>query len=125
LALRTITDVNVKGKRVLVRVDFNVPMDITDNGTITDDSRIKAALPTINYLTANGAKVILCSHLGRPRGKYDEKLRIAPVAERLSQLIKSPVMTTPECIGKEVEQSVDRLQDGNVLLLENVRFHPE
>jgi phosphoglycerate kinase len=125
LALRTINDVNVSGKKVLVRVDFNVPLDITGRGTITDDSRIKAALPTINYLVARGAKVILCSHLGRPKGKFDEKLRMAPVAERLSQLIGSPVVTVRDCIGKQVQQAVDRLKEGEVLLLENVRFHPE
>lgn len=121
---KTVKDVAVGSKRVLVRVDFNVPMD-TKTGTITDDSRIRATLPTIKYLVENKAKVILCSHLGRPDGKVIEELRMQPVARRLSQLINLPVLTTSDCIGDGVEQVVNNLQDGDILLLENIRFHAE
>ncbi len=121
---KTVKDVAVGSKRVLVRVDFNVPMD-TKTGTITDDSRIRAALPTIKYLVENKAKVILCSHLGRPDGKVIEELRMQPVARRLSQLINLPVLTTSDCIGDSVEQVVNNLKDGDILLLENIRFHAE
>ena len=125
MALRTIENVEVEGKKVFVRVDFNVPLDITDHGTITDDSRIKAALPTINYLLNNGAKIILCSHLGRPDGKYNEKFRMITVAGRLSTLINIPVIAVDDCIGSEVEEATNKLMNGQILLLENVRFHPE
>ena len=121
---KTIRDVEVDGKRVLVRVDFNVPLDIK-TGAITDDSRIRAALPTIRYLVDHEAKVILCSHLGRPKGKVVEGLRMAPIAKRLSQLIDSPVSTTPDCIGTEVENTVNNLTGSGILLLENIRFHAE
>lgn len=123
MAKKTIKDTNVKEKRVLVRVDFNVPMD-TKTGTITDDSRIKATLPTIKYLIDHKARVILCSHLGRPDGKVVEGLRLKPVAERLAQLISSPVAIASDCIGSEVKKTVDNLKDGELLLLENIRFHP-
>ena len=119
----TVRDVEVGGKRVLVRVDFNVPLD-EETGKTTDDSRIKATLPTIKYLIENGAKTILCSHLGRPEGKVVEKLRLVPVAQRLSQLLGKEVKTTRDCIGPIVEQDVEKLKDGDVLLLENLRFHP-
>jgi phosphoglycerate kinase len=121
---KTIKDARVGGKRVLVRVDFNVPLDI-NTGTITDDSRIKSTLPTIKYLIDHKAKVILCSHLGRPKGEVVEGLRMKPAAERLSQLIKLPVLTASDCIGVEVQKTVDSLKDRDILLLENLRFHPE
>jgi 3-phosphoglycerate kinase len=122
---KTIEDIDVKGKRVLVRVDFNVPQDET--GKITDDRRIRAALPTIQYLINQGAKVILASHLGRPKGKPEdrEKFTLKPVAERLSELLGKPVTLAPDCVGPEVEKMVHAMKDGDVLLLENVRFHPE
>jgi phosphoglycerate kinase len=120
---QTVREIEVEGKRVLVRVDFNVPLN--GKGAITDDSRIQAVLPTIKYLISQKAKVILCSHLGRPKGKAAEELRLAPVAERLSQLLGLPVSYVRDCIGTEVEQAVNRLREGEVLLLENLRFHPE
>lgn len=121
---QTVRDIDVSGKRVLVRVDFNVNLD-EKTGNITDDSRIRAALPTINYLTERGARVILCSHLGRPKGKVVESLRLSVVAERLSQLVNKPVITTADCIGSEAEEAVESLDSGGILLLENLRFHPE
>lgn len=110
------------GKRVLVRADFNVPLD--DQGNITDDTRIRAALPTIQDLTAKGAKVILASHFGRPKG-VTEKYRLTPVQKRLSELLGEEVVKTDDCIGDQVTAAVGALQNGQVLLLENVRFHPE
>ena len=121
---KTIIDIEVKRKRVLVRVDFNVPLDPKD-GTITDDTRIRAVLPTIKYLLDNRAKVILCSHLGRPEGKVVEKLCLTPVGQRLSQLLGQTVKMAKDCIGPEVEQAVAALKEGEVLLLENLRFHLE
>lgn len=120
---QTIRDINVAGKRVLVRVDFNVPLD--DVQHITDDTRIKAALPTIEYLLNHGAAVILMSHLGRPDGKVVEKMRLAPVAERLSKLLHRPVQMATDSIGPEIEAQARALQPGQVLLLENLRFHKE
>lgn len=120
----SVRDMEVGGKRVLVRVDFNVPLDEV-KGVITDDSRIKASLPTIQYLMDKKARVVICSHLGRPDGKVVEKLRLGVVAERLSQLIGKKVVTTKDSIGLEVEKAVDRLKDGDVLLLENIRFRSE
>lgn len=119
---QTIRDVDVAGKRALVRVDFNVPMQ---DGAILDDLRIRAALPTIAYLREHGAKVILCSHLGRPKGKPDDKYRLAPVAKRLSELLGAPVAMARDCVGPEAEGAAGALQQGDVLLLENVRFHAE
>lgn len=113
---------DLSGKKVLMRVDFNVPLD---NGSITDDTRIRAALPTIQELTSKGAKVILCSHFGRPKGKVNEGMRLTPVGERLSELLGKPVVKTDDCIGPEVEAKVAQLQDGDVMLLENVRFYAE
>jgi len=113
---------DLAGKRVLVRADFNVPLD--DAGNITDDTRIRAALPTINDLTGKGAKVILCSHFGRPKG-VDEKYRLTPVAKRLSELLGQEVVKTDDCIGDEAAAKVGAMQNGQVILLENVRFHPE
>jgi len=120
----TVRDIEVKDKRVLVRVDFNVPLD-EETGAITDDSRIQAALPTIEYLVDQKARVILCSHLGRPGGRVVEKLRMRVIAERLSQLLQRQVRITQDCIGSDVEQAVGELRGGDVLLLENLRFHPE
>lgn len=121
---QTVRDVDVTGKKVLVRVDFNVNLD-EKTREITDDSRIRAALPTINYLIDNKAKIILCSHLGRPDGKVVENLRLRVVAERLSELIGKPVISTSDCIGPEAEIEADGLDNGELLLLENLRFHPE
>jgi phosphoglycerate kinase len=120
----TVRDIDVTGKRVLVRVDFNVPIDAR-TGAITDDSRIRASLPTIKYLIERKAKVILMSHLGRPKGKVVEEMRLTPVAKRLSQILGQPVGVAVDCIGPEVEKSVKALKAGDVLLLENLRFHPE
>ncbi len=120
---KTVEDVDVAGKRVLVRVDFNVPQDET--GAITDDRRIRAALPTIEYLVAKKARVILASHLGRPKGGPAPKYSLAPVAERLSQLLGQPVPLAPDSVGPAVTEMVGKLSDGDVLLLENVRFYPE
>ena len=120
---KTVEDVDVAGKRVLVRVDFNVPQD--DTGAITDDRRIRAALPTIQYLTGKGARVILASHLGRPKGGPTPKFSLKPVAERLAQLLAQPVPLAPDSVGLEVQALVGALQNGDVLLLENVRFYPE
>ncbi len=117
---KTMKDVEVKGKRVFVRVDFNVPME---EGKITDDTRIRAAIPTISYLVEQGAKVILASHLGRPKGEVKEELRLTAVGERLSDLIGQPVKKLDESIGEEVEQAVASMNDGEIILLENVRFH--
>ena len=120
----TIRDIDVKDKRVLVRVDFNVPMN-EDTGEITDDSRIHASLPTIKYLVDHKAKVILCSHLGRPKGAPEDKFRLTPVAKRLSEIIGKPVGITRDCVGPEAENAVKALNSGDVLLLENLRFHAE
>jgi len=121
---KTVEDVDVKGKRVLLRVDFNVPLNI-NTGAISDDSRIRASLPSIKYLVDHKAKVIICSHLGRPEGKVVENLRMAPIAERLSHLVGRPVSTASDCIGPEVESKVKALEEGHIVVLENLRFHPE
>ena len=121
---KTLRDIEVGGKRVLVRVDFNVPLD-EEAGVITDDSRIRAALPTIKYLIDQGARIILCSHLGRPKGRVVEKLRLAVVGQRLSQILGRQVVVTRDCIGPEVEKAIEKLKGGDILLLENIRFHPE
>jgi phosphoglycerate kinase len=119
---RVLRDIDVKGKRVLVRVDFSVPLD-PQTLAITDDTRLRAALPTIKYLIQEGAKIILCSHLGRPEGKVVERLRMVPVAERLSQILGTAVRTTKDCIGAEVEAATNELKSGEVLMLENLSFH--
>ncbi|OUM98960.1 MAG: phosphoglycerate kinase [Paenibacillaceae bacterium ZCTH02-B3] len=118
---KSVCDVEVAGKRVFVRVDFNVPLE---NGKITDDTRIRETLPTIRHLMERGAKIILASHLGRPKGKVVEELRLTPVAERLSELLGKPVQKADEAIGDAVKAKVAALKDGDVLLLENVRFYP-
>ncbi|MFC1903990.1 phosphoglycerate kinase [Chloroflexota bacterium] len=119
----TVRDIEVSGKRALVRVDFNVPLD-EKTGEIIDDSRIRAALSTIKYLIERGAKVVLMSHFGRPKGKVVDELRMADIGERLSQILRQPVAVAKDCIGSEVEELVTRLENGDVLLLENLRFHP-
>ncbi len=119
---KTIRDVDVRGKRVLVRVDFNVPLK---DGAVADDTRIRAALPTVNYLLEQGATLILCSHLGRPKGKIVPELRMAPVATRLAELLGRPVKKLDDCVGPEVETVVKATPPGDVILLENTRFHPE
>ena len=121
---KTIRDIDLEGKRALVRVDFNVPFDLQTKA-ISDDSRISAALPTIKYLIDKKSKVVLCSHLGRPNGKVVEDMRLAPVAKRLSELLKKPVQITRDCIGPEAEEAVSRMKEGDVLMLENLRFHAE
>ncbi|MGB9662069.1 MAG: phosphoglycerate kinase [Moorellaceae bacterium] len=118
----TLKDLDCAQKRVLVRVDFNVPLE---NGRVADDTRIRAALPTIKYLIDRRAKVILVSHLGRPKGKVNESLRLDPVARRLEELLGQPVKKVNDCVGPEVEEAVAQLQPGEVLLLENIRFYPE
>jgi phosphoglycerate kinase len=122
MAKKTVRDVDMKNKRVLVRVDFNVPLK---DGRITDDTRITAALPTLKYiLEQKGSRLILMSHLGRPK-KPDKENSLAPVAARLSELLGRPVTLAPDCVGPEAEAAVKRMQAGDALLLENVRFHPE
>ena len=119
---QTVRDIEVDGKRVLVRVDFNVTLD---QGRISDDGRLRAVLPTIRYLQERGAMIILCSHLGRPGGKVVEDMRLAPVCHRLSELLQRDVACMDECIGPGVEAAVKELKPGGVILLENLRFHPE
>lgn len=131
MAKKTIADLqDLKGKRVLVRVDFNVAIKpkvptTRDEAVITDDTRIRAALPTINYLVGEGAKVILMSHLGRPKGQVVEGLRLDVVANRLGELLGKPVAKVDDCVGSEVENAIAVMNPGDVLVLENVRFHPE
>ncbi len=120
-SIKDLTD--LKGKRVLVREDLNVPLD--ENKNITDDTRIKAALPTINYLKEKGAKVIVAAHFGRPKGEFKEDMRLTPVAARLSELLNTPVMKFDDCIGEEVKTKLAELKDGEVALLENIRFYKE
>jgi phosphoglycerate kinase len=122
-ALASLSASELSGKRVLVRVDFNVPLD--DQGNITDDTRIRAALPTIKHLTGNGSKVILASHFGRPKGKVNESMRLTPVAKRLSELLGQDVIKCDDCIGDAVAAAVAGMQNGQVALLENVRFYAE
>ncbi|WP_339213999.1 phosphoglycerate kinase [Solibacillus sp. FSL W8-0372] len=117
---KSMNDVDVKGKRVFVRVDFNVPME---EGKITDETRIRAAVPTIEQLVKKSAKVILASHLGRPKGEVNEEMRLTAVGERLSELMGKPVTKLDESIGADVEAAVNNMQDGDIILLENVRFH--
>ncbi|MBI5848539.1 MAG: phosphoglycerate kinase [Nitrospirae bacterium] len=118
-----IDDLRLKGKRVFIRADFNVPLD--DNLRITDDSRIRSTLATINYAIDEGARVILASHLGRPKGKPDPRYSLAPVAKRLQRLLDKDVIFAPDCIGSQVENIVSKMKDGDVVLLENLRYHAE
>lgn len=120
---KTIEDIDVQGKKVLVRVDFNVPLN--EAGEITDETRIQAALPTINYLLEHGAKVILMSHLGRPKGEVKPEFSLAPVAKRLGEILDTKVIFAKDCVGKEAREAVDSMEDGQVVLLENLRFHKE
>ncbi len=120
---QTIDDLDLKGKRVLMRVDFNVPL--TDDRKVGDNKRIAAALPSIKKVMNDGGKAILMSHLGRPKGKKKSELSLAPVAEHLSKLLDKPVAFAPDCVGEDVEKMVAEMKDGDVLLLENLRFHPE
>lgn len=121
--MKTIKDIEIGGKRLLIRVDFNVPMD--GDGNISDDLRIMTALPTISYAVEQGAKVILCSHMGRPKGQRSEKYSLAPVARYLSGLLAGKVILAPDCVGLKVESIIGSMEDGDVVLLENLRFHPE
>ena len=119
--VKSIDDIALSGKRVFVRVDFNVPLDA--DGSITDDTRINAALPTIEKLHAQGAKIILASHLGRPKGKRVESMSLAPVASLLSDKLSLPVLFLNDCVGPDVENALQDMQDGQIALLENLRFH--
>ncbi|GAB4230939.1 MAG: phosphoglycerate kinase [Deltaproteobacteria bacterium] len=122
MKIRTIDQLDLSGKRTLIRVDFNVPMDKA--GNVTDDTRLQAALPTIRLAVERGAKTILLSHLGRPKGKRVPEMSLAPVAPRLSRLLGKPVAFAPDCLGEPAETAVAAMEPGDVLLLENVRFHP-
>src|SRR5579862_9733716 len=122
MARKTVADIDVKGKKVLMRVDFNVPLD---GGKITDDRRIVQALPTIKSVLDRGGRLVLMSHLGRPKGGPEPKYSLKPAAERLSQLLNKPVPCADDCVGPVVEKAVAELKAGQVLLLENLRFHKE
>jgi phosphoglycerate kinase len=123
MAIRTIDQIELKGKRVFIRVDFNVPQDEKNN--ITDDTRILFSLPTIRFASDAGGKVILASHLGRPKGKREPKFSLAPVAEKLSQLLGKKVALAPDCIGEGVQKQIGEMKEREIVLLENLRFHPE
>ncbi len=122
-SVKYIDEIDIKGKRVLIRVDFNVPLD--ENKNITDDTRIRSVLPTINYALDENAMVILSSHLGRPKGKRVPEMSLAPVAKRLARLLEKEVVLAPDCIGEETRKIVSGMKPGDVVLLENLRFHPE
>src|SRR5262249_43730542 len=119
---KTIRDIEVAGKRVLVRVDFNVPLE---QGTVSDDTRIRASLPTLHYLLDQQTKLVLCSHLGRPKGKPELQYSLKPMAERLGHLLNQPVHMAPDCVGVTVQDMVNALKPGELVLLENLRFHRE
>ncbi|MBI4948621.1 MAG: phosphoglycerate kinase [Deltaproteobacteria bacterium] len=121
--LKYIDEINLRDKRVFIRVDFNVPLD--ENGNITDDTRIRSVLPTINFALDENAKVILASHLGRPKGKRVAEMSLSPVAKRLGRLLEKDVTLSTDCIGEETEKVVEAMKPGDVVLLENLRFHPE
>ena len=123
MAKKTIRDIHIEGRKVLVRCDFNVPLN--DGREITDDTRIVGAIPTIQYLIEKGAKVVLCSHLGRPGGKKNEKFSLDVVAKRLSQILDQNVIFVEDSIGDAVSDAVENLPNGGVVLLENVRFYSE
>ena len=118
---KTVRDIDVKGKKVLVRCDFNVPQD--ENGNITDNRRIVSALDTIKYLLDNNAKIILCSHLGRPKGEFKKEFSLAPIAAELSKLLGKEVKLAKDVIGESAQELVNNMKDGDIVLLENVRFH--
>ena len=122
LGKKTVEDINVSGKKCIVRCDFNVPMS---DGVITDDKRIREALKTVKYLKENGAKIILCSHMGRPKGEFNMKYSLAPVAERISELMGCPVAMATDVIGEDAKAKAAALKDGDIMLLENLRFHKE
>ena len=124
MAKRTLGQLDVSGKRVLVRVDFNVPIDQGIEGISLYDQRLRATLPTINYLVEQGSKVVLCSHLGRPKGEFVEELRLAPVGDRLAFLLERPVKSLPEITGPMVSDAIAAMAPGDVVLLENLRFNP-
>ncbi|MDT8318550.1 MAG: phosphoglycerate kinase, partial [bacterium] len=121
--VKYIDEIALKGKRVLIRVDFNVPLD--DRGCISDDTRIRGVLPTINHALAEGARVILASHMGRPKGKVVPEMSLGPAAKRLSELLGKDVVMAPDCVGDEVARAVEFMKTGDILLLENLRFHAE
>lgn len=121
--MKTLKELELAGKRVLVRVDFNVPMN--ESGEITDDLRIRTVLPTLRYLVEQRARVIICTHMGRPKGQRVEKFSLAPVAALTAEMLGRPVPLAPDCIGDEVAAAVAALKDGDCLMLENLRFHPE
>src|SRR3989339_1424927 len=123
MPIRTADQIDLKGKRVFVRVDFNVPLG--ERNEITDDTRILLSLPTIRFVMEAGGKVILASHLGRPKGKRDMKYSLSPVAKRLSELLGKEVVLGSDCVGEEVQSQIGAMRDGEVLLLENLRFYPE
>ena len=123
MSKKTLTDLNLAGHRVLVRVDFNVPIEQGIEAISNYDQRLRATLPTINYLVENDCKIILCSHLGRPNGKVDEELRLAPIGDRLSTLLEMPVQNLHDCIGPDVKSVIDNLAPKDIVLLENLRFH--
>ena len=123
MTIRTVDQIELHGKRVFIRVDFNVPLD--EKSKITDDTRIILSLPTIRFVMEAGGKAILASHLGRPKGKRDSKFSLSPVAERLSQLLGKKVALATDCVGEEVQKQIEGMKAGEVLLLENLRFHPE
>ena len=122
LKLKRLQDLAVKGKKVLVRVDYNVPMK---GGKVEDNARIRETLKTLEHLTAEGAKVVLISHMGRPKGKPEPKYSLKPAADELAKLLKKPVAFAPDCVGAEAEKAVSALKPGSVVLLENLRFHAE
>ena len=123
MAKKSVRDVDVSGKRVLVRADLNAPQ--REDGTVTDDTRLRASRPTLQYLRTHGARIVLMSHLGRPKGKVDERYRMAPIAAKLAEILGQEVLTAPDCIGPEVEALAAKLEPGQVLLLENLRFHKQ
>ncbi len=122
MAVKFLDQMDIKGKKVLIRVDYNVPMK---DGAITDDHRIRAGLPTVKYALEGGASVILCSHLGKPKGKVDPKYSLAPAAKRLGELLGRPVAMAPDCVGPEAEKMAAALKPGELLMLENLRFHED
>ncbi len=119
----SLRDLDIKGKRLFIRADFNVPLD--ENLNITDDTRIRSALPTINYAVDEGAKIILASHLGRPKGKFDKRYSLISIAKRLQRLVKKNVKFVPDCVGPQVEAEINKMSEGDIVLLENLRFHEE